>query len=130
MPKAEERRHFVRLPFSREATLEGPDGTFTARLEDIGINGARLMFADDSQPEARGTYRLRVSLGYGAEIDMEVSLVHWQGVRAGFRCESVDSQSLANLKRALMLYYGSQEALNAELDRIPFPIRLNRSAPE
>jgi hypothetical protein len=111
-----ERRQFIRLPFSREATLEGPSGRFRATLEDLSLSGARLRFGGEIVGPERGHYRLTAFLSPGWPVRMTVSLMYRRGDRAGFRCEAVDQQSLANLKGTLALYYGEGEALDAELN--------------
>lgn len=115
MVNLKERRRFVRLPFSRQATLEGPGGHFNAHLQDISLYGARLRFDAAISSSLSGHYRLTAFLAPNLEVHMTVSLVSLQDARAGFRCESIDNKSLANLKRALALFYGEGEALDEEL---------------
>lgn len=110
-----ERRQFVRLPFSREATLNGSENHYSAVLDDISLSGARLKFGSEDGVPLPGTYQLTTFLAPGLEVRMTVSLVYQRGTRAGFRCEAMDDRSLNHIRRTLALYYGEGEALDAEL---------------
>jgi hypothetical protein len=115
MGDRQDRRQFVRLPFSREATLDGAGKHFNAVLEDISLNGARLRFSSEGGVPPSGTYQLTAFLAPGLEVRMTVARIYQRGERVGFRCQSMDDQSLANIRRTLALYYGEGEALEAEL---------------
>lgn len=130
MAKTTEQRRFVRLPFRRKATLEGPEGTVEATLEDISLNGVRLKLHGERPGPEEGRYRLAVELAPGSTVRMELSMVHRQNETAGFRCRRMDKGSLASLKRLLALYYGDgSEQMNAEVNRLYEMIRKNTNDP-
>ncbi len=131
MAKKTEQRRFVRLPFRREATLEGPEGSVDATLEDISLNGVRLKLNGARPGPEEARYRLIVALSPGLTVRMELSVVHGQDASAGFQCHRMDSESLASLKRMLALYYGEgSEAMTAELNRLQSLIRVKGNPSE
>jgi hypothetical protein len=131
MANKTEQRRFVRLPFRREATLEGPEGSVDAMLEDISLNGVRLKLNGQRPGPEEARYRLIVALSPGSTVRMELTVVHFQDQSAGFQCRRMDSESLASLKRMLALYYGEgSEGMSAELDRLQSLIRKKGHASE
>lgn len=130
MPKTGEQRRFIRMPFRREATVEGPTGTVQARLEDISLNGVRLTLDGGSPGPEHALYRLTVALAPGATVRMELRLIHVHGSTAGFQCRRMDSESLANLKRLVALYYGPGTGMEDELDRLQAMTRQRSPKPE
>lgn len=118
-----DQRRFIRLPFGREATLEGPDGSVQGRVQDISLNGVRLKLDGEPPGPEHARYWMTVALAPGCTVRMQLRLVHAHGHTTGFQCRRMDSESLANLKRLVALYYGPSNGMNAELDRLQAMIR-------
>ncbi len=108
----ENRRQFSRIPFDAPARLEKPDGTFAeVTLIDICLKGVLIAAPEGFAPE---TATLTLPLDDQTRICMEVSRVHQEEDRLGYRCDHIDLDSVAALRRLVELNLGDTDLLDRE----------------
>ncbi len=98
-----ERRRFSRVRFDTAATLAQEGSAYHAHLLDISLNGVLVETPDNYEFRADKPVDLSIILSDEAEIQMQVALVHSSSDYLGFRCESIDVDSIAHLRRLIEL---------------------------
>ncbi|RMF12928.1 MAG: PilZ domain-containing protein [Gammaproteobacteria bacterium] len=106
------RRQFSRIPFDAPARLEAPEGTSAeVHLLDICLKGVLISAPATPAPE---TGTLQIQLGEDTAIRMSVTQVHHEPGRLGYRCDFIDLDSIAALRRLVELNLGNAELLDRE----------------
>jgi hypothetical protein len=112
----EDRRRFQRIVFHRPATLRARGASATGELLDISFNGALLEIPRSFAGKEGDLALLEVRLApRGAAIVMEGEIVHREPNRVGYRCESIDLESIQHLRRLMELNLGDDRLLRREL---------------
>lgn len=113
---SENRRHFTRIPMDSEVALRCGEQQWTSRLFDISLKGALLQTPDAFEKQSGTTCQINFSLSEtNVEIVMQGEIVHQQGEHLGFRCDSIDLDSISHLKRMVELNLGDESLLEREL---------------
>ncbi|HEX8980175.1 MAG TPA: PilZ domain-containing protein [Parasulfuritortus sp.] len=115
---ATENRRYHRVGHDARATLSLAGQTWSCTVEDLSLKGCMVELAEP-WPVAAGTvYQLSVHLSYAIHIEMAVQLSHQEGRRVGFRCISIDSDSVAQLKRLVELNLGDSSLLQRDMQAL------------
>ncbi len=109
-------RHFRRVPFEAEVTLNSGPHVWSGELLDVAMKGA-MVGTDSPLPLALGTeYRLSISLpGTPISLDFQAELVHHEESRYGFKFISENLETLTHLRKLIELNTGDAEATRSEL---------------
>jgi hypothetical protein len=110
-----EKRHFHRVGHDAQATLAHAANTWSCTVEDLSLKGCMVKLAQSWQVEPDQIYRLSIHLSYAIHIDMDVRLSHQQGLHVGFHCVSIDTDSVAQLRRLVELNLGDSALLERDL---------------
>ncbi len=110
-----ENRRFSRVTFQMPVELDAGGRCIPCTLLDISLRGALLEVATDLALREGEACTLSVRLGEQARIDMKGKVAHREGARAGVRCESIDLDSIAHLRRLVELNLGDEDLMNREL---------------
>ncbi len=109
----EEKRKFSRIDFDAPVTITHASKRLPARLLDISLKGMLterpLDWADDIN-----ACHVSVQLP-GHEIHMEVETAHTAKDKLGFKCTSIDLDSIASLRRMVELNLGDEAILEREI---------------
>ncbi len=117
LPPDQEKRRFIRIPFDGVARLHCGGSTFDSTLVDVSLKGA--LFArpagwDDTAAAAGCS--LELLLGQGdVVISMTGGVAHTSGNYIGFRCDHIELESIAHLRRLLELNLGDPQLLERDL---------------
>lgn len=119
LPTAEGHRHFSRVPFFAQVSLNLSGQSLNVDLLDIALKGA-LVRTPSPVPVALGdTCRLTLPLADGGEsIEMSGKVAHLEGCNIGMACVDIDLQSLTQLRRLLELNTGDADQMNRELSQL------------
>lgn len=109
----QEKRKFSRIHFDAPVTISHEQQQWQAKLVDISLKGM-LTERPANWPQAAIDYHVTVQLP-GHEINMEVETAHSEADAIGFRCVSIDLDSIANLKRMVELNLGDEVLLEREI---------------
>ncbi len=110
-----ENRRFSRVSFQIPAELRAGGRVLACSLIDVSLRGALLELpAGTAIPEGEAC-TLEVRLGGDARIEMRGKVAHRESARAGIRCESIDLDSIAHLRRLVELNLGDEELMHREL---------------
>ncbi|MBB3102796.1 PilZ domain-containing protein [Azomonas macrocytogenes] len=112
---AQERRRFHRIPFDAYTELVQGERCWTVELLDISLRGLLVKCPDDWRGDASRSFRVRLDLGAGTELLMEVELAHASDERLGFFCRQVDLDSITHLRRLVELNLGDTRLLERNL---------------
>lgn len=114
--KKDERRRFSRIAFHRPASLELGGVETECEVVDLSLKGANLEVPPDFGGGAGDRCVLVVHLApAGPSIRMEGTLVHREPGHAGFRCDGIDLEGIAHLRRFVELNLGDEALLHREL---------------
>ena len=112
----DEKRVFSRIAFDASVQVTDARGEWQSSLLDISLKGALVKTPPGWQGKQGEKCRLRILLlGGDAEIDMEAAVAHIESNAVGFRCEGIDSDSAAHLRRLVELNLGDEALLDREL---------------
>jgi hypothetical protein len=116
---SDERRRFSRITFHRPAELDVRAGRASCELLDVSLKGALVEtpLGFDAAVGQRCTLTIRLDAG-DATIRMEGEIVHRAGTQVGLRCEEIDLDSIAHLRRLVELNVGDDELLLRELSAL------------
>lgn len=116
MTTSDERRRFSRIAFNRPAELEVRSRRTPCQLVDVSLKGGLVELPPELAPEVGAPCSLAIHLdGGGATIRMEGEVAHHQGKLVGVRCDEIDLESIAHLRRLVELNLGDDEVLHREL---------------
>jgi hypothetical protein len=112
-----EQRHFSRVPFDCAAIVSSDEGQWSTQLLDICLNGVMLNRPEGWSPAVGSDCRVQIKLnGQDVSITMEqASVAHVHADRVGIKCEIIDIDSIAHLRRLVELNLGNPDLLNREL---------------
>lgn len=114
--KKDERRRFSRIVFHRPAALECGGERVTTEVLDVSLKGALLEVPASFRGRAGQPCSLAIRLDAGdVVIRMEGELAHRAGRQVGVRCDEIDLESIAHLRRLVELNLGDDELLHREL---------------
>jgi len=109
-------RHFSRIPFAAEVSLQLHDRTISVRLVDIALKGALVQTATAQPLVLQEKCRLVLPLTDGGEaIEMAGKIVHLEDQRVGIECQDIEVLSMTRLRRLLELNAGDADRMNREL---------------
>ncbi|WP_006786377.1 PilZ domain-containing protein [Thiorhodospira sibirica] len=115
MVQEQNRRRFNRISFGGEAYLSLPgDSERKVDLIDLSLHGA-LIKADQHYAMDETRYQLRVPLGAGLDIFLEVTVVRVADGTIGLQVEQMDIESAQHLRRLVELNLGNETLLNRNL---------------
>ncbi len=115
-PVQDERRRFSRVAFHRPAELALGDERTTGELLDVSLKGALLEVPTASGAAVGAPCALTIRLDAGtALIRMSGTVVHRRGMLVGVRCDAIDLESIAHLRRLVELNLGDDALLHREL---------------
>lgn len=114
-----DKRKFSRIAFDTGIHLVSAEGSWDCRLTDISLKGM-LVTTPKGWKAKIGDHFLAELLQENdeASIRMEVSVMHIEGVHAGFRCEHIDLNSISHLRRLVELNLGDSDILERELSEL------------
>lgn len=116
---SENRRHFTRIPMDSHVTLACGAHQWHSQLLDISLKGALLSTPKDFGDCPDCSCRVMFSLNETEVTIMMVGhLVHHEGEQLGFRCDSIDLDSITHLKRMVELNLGDEGVLERELGEL------------
>ena len=112
-------RHFSRIPFAAEVSLQLHDRTLHVHLIDIALKGALVQTASAPALALQDKCRLLLPLTDGGEmIEMAGRVVHLEGERIGIECQDIEVLSMTRLRRLLELNAGDADQINLELSQL------------
>lgn len=113
--KTSEKRKFHRISFDAPCELHVLDHVWTTEVLDISLKGILVKRPEGWDAPLSQPCEVIIYLdGREAGIVMAVELKHIEAHRLGFRCEYIDLDSAAHLKRLVELNLGDQVLLERE----------------
>jgi hypothetical protein len=114
--KQDDRRRFSRIVFHRPAELESRSERATCEVLDVSLKGALLEVPASFRGHAGQPCSLAIRLDAGdAVIRMVGEIAHRASRLVGVRCDEIDLESIAHLRRLVELNLGDDELLHREL---------------
>ncbi|TCJ15337.1 PilZ domain-containing protein [Parasulfuritortus cantonensis] len=110
-----EKRHFHRVAHDARATLTSAGRAWSCLVEDLSLNGCLVDLTEPRLLDPGQIYHLSIQLTYAIRIEMDVALAHLAGNHAGFRCVSIDSDSIGQLRRLIELNLGDSRLLERDM---------------
>ena len=109
-------RHFRRIPFEAEVTLESDQRSWSGELLDVAMKGA-MVGTEKPLPLALGAKcNLCITLpGTPISLVFQSELVHSEETHYGFKFISENLETLTHLRKLIELNTGDAEATRSEL---------------
>ena len=115
----DDKRKFSRIPFDTNVHLVSAEGSWDCQLLDISLKGLLVTTPAGWRSKAGDHYLVEMLTdNQEATIRMEVSVMHTEDNHAGFRCEHIDLDSIAHLRRLMELNLGDPDILDRELSEL------------
>jgi hypothetical protein len=111
----QDRRHFQRIPFPTEGSLELPDGEIEVEVVDLSLKGALLRPSRPIELGEDAAGVLKLALSPEVTIVMAVTVAHQGAGRIGLDCTHIDIESAQHLRRLVELNLGDDALLHREL---------------
>jgi hypothetical protein len=111
----EDRRQFWRAHFRSPIQLVLHGLVTEADLQDISLKGALVEVPEGWAGKLGDHCQLRLCLAADATINMSTTITHIDGRRVGFRCDTIDVDSVSHLRRLVELNAGDATLLDREL---------------
>lgn len=116
---SEEHRHYTRIQFDAKVSLSQGSSRWDSSLLDISLKGALLSQPQDWTGTVGDSLLAELLLDNNVVvIRMQGSVAHIENGHIGLRCEHIDLDSIAHLKRLVELNLGDAEQLNRELSSL------------
>ena len=115
MTTQNERRQFWRAHFQSPVQLTVPGQAVKAELLDISLKGALVEVPAEWAGKLGDRCQLQLDLAAQEKINMDASVSHIDGRRAGLHCENIDLDSITHLRRLVALNSGNPDLLDREL---------------
>jgi len=109
------KRHFHRIFYNADVTLNSEVGTTPCKLIDISLKGCLLRFEHPWTEPLEGLYTMKLTLSDDISITMQITVTHVIGNDAGFKCEHIDIDSISQLRRLVELNLGDSNMLERDL---------------
>jgi hypothetical protein len=110
-----DKRHFHRIFYNAEATLNSETNSLPCKVIDISLQGCLVRFNNAWTEPLENIYTLKLQLSEEISIEMQVSVTHVIGNDAGFKCEHIDIDSISQLRRLVELNLGDSKMLERDL---------------
>lgn len=109
-------RHFSRIAFDSNVSLQLHEQTINAQLIDIALKGALVQTATPQPVVLQEKCRLKLALADGGDrIEMVGRIVHLEDRNIGIECQDIDLASLTQLRRLIELNSDDADLMNREL---------------
>lgn len=117
--KVSEKRKFHRISFDAPCELHALESVWVTEVLDISLKGVLVKRPDEWSVPMSQPCEIIIHLDSGdAAIVMAVELKHIETHWLGFKCQYIDLESAAHLKRLVELNLGETVALERELSRM------------
>lgn len=114
-----ERRNFNRVVFSTQAELSTAINTWTTEILDLSLKGALLSTPVDFNHESDAAFTLNFKLeGLDRSITMQGQIRHADEHFLGFQCDSIDIDSVTELRRLIELNLSDETLLQLDLEAL------------
>ncbi len=113
-----ERRQYSRVNFNAKVDLTQNNSHFSSTIIDLSLNGILLDTPQNYELRADIPAMANIKLGDDTEISMSISLVHSSSEVLGFRCESIDVDSIGHLRRLIELNLEDDNAAERVLNEL------------
>ncbi len=112
------RRQFSRIGFDVSVILSQGDKRLFAELIDISLQGLLVSLDTDSPFDSEQIIDVIITLSCDSSIRMHTRQAHRHQRLLGLRCEQIDLDSMAHLRRLIELNLGNDGAANRELSAL------------
>lgn len=114
-----ERRNFTRIEFASRVELQNSGRRLQSELLDISLKGALISRPEDWQGAPGTEGCLIIRLGSDDDvIEMQGLAVHVDDERIGWKCTSIDLDSITHLRRLIEYNLGDTEVLHREIGEL------------
>ncbi|SMF23397.1 PilZ domain-containing protein [Alteromonadaceae bacterium Bs31] len=113
-----ERRRYSRVDFGTTVTLSQNNEQCEADLLDISLNGFLINTPAHYRIDVTEPLQASIPLADDALIEMQVTLAHSSNEQLGFRCESIDIDSIGHLRRLVELNLPDEHAVERVLSEL------------
>jgi hypothetical protein len=112
-------RRFSRIAFHRPAVLDLETARAECEVLDVSLKGALVEVGPTINPAVGDTCALLIRLDSGgAQVRMDGEVVHVRGNRVGVKCDEMDLESMAHLRRLVELNVADDGVLQGELSAL------------
>ncbi|MGR9012720.1 MAG: PilZ domain-containing protein [Gammaproteobacteria bacterium] len=108
-------RHFHRILFAGEASLNCEEKTWSCEIIDLSLKGCLLRFTAPWEENLEKLYTLTLHLSEDTQIKMDLTATHVVDNKVGFKCEHIDIDSISTLRRLVELNLGDSSLLERDL---------------
>ena len=109
-------RRFSLITFHRPAVLDLKTARAECEVLDVSLKGALVEIGPTVHPKRGDPCALVIRLDPGGEqVRMDGEVAHVNGNRVGVKCDELDLDSIAHLRRLVELNVADEETLHREL---------------
>ncbi|WP_188150760.1 PilZ domain-containing protein [Teredinibacter waterburyi] len=105
-----DRRRFTRVQFDGKLSITQESKSYDCRLVDISLNGLLVDAPSQYELNTNTAVLVRIELSDDSVIEMKANLAHSSESILGFKCISIDVESISHLRRLIELNISAPEA--------------------
>lgn len=110
-----DKQHYHGIFYQAKTTLSCQEKSWPCKIMDISLKGCLLNFEFPWTEDLEKIYTLSVQFPDQVPITMELSVAHVVGDHAGFKCEHIDTNCIAELRRLVEQNHGRAALLDRDL---------------
>lgn len=114
----QEHRHYTRIQFDAQVRLSRGAAHWSSTLIDISLKGALFGQPSDWPGKPGDSLLAELVLDNDIVIRMQGTVAHVEAGHIGLRCDHIDLDSIAHLKRLVELNLADEAQLNRELSSL------------
>lgn len=118
MTDPKERRRYTRVHFECDAAITQGDARYEVHIVDISLNGVLIETPPDYQLKADQPINVEIQLSGDITITMCTHMAHSGDQVLGFRCDTIDMDSMTHLRRLIEFNMEDPEACERVLDEL------------
>ncbi len=114
-----DKRQFSRFVNYSSIIINKAEQHWESSLLDISLKGVLITKPENWSDNNGGDFKLSIHIDNSElEINMDIHLVHTENNHIGFQCDSIDLDSITNLRRLVELNLGDEELLEREISNM------------
>jgi hypothetical protein len=113
-----EKRKYNRVAYQAKGLFEGDGFNVNISIYDLSIKGVLIKSSTPLELDVKTNGKLTINIADDIKVCMNASIARINGCDIGLICNSIDLDSMTNLRKLIELNCGSHELLERDLEEL------------